>query len=66
MKPKKGNQPLMTIQEVADFLKVHKETVRRWYRKEGLKGLKHGRTLRFLKEDVLEFLTLKQTVKRKA
>ena len=66
MKSKNNNQPLMTIQEAADFLKIHKETVRRWFRKEGLKGLKHGRTLRFRKEDLLDFLTQKETVKRKA
>lgn len=49
-------QPLFTLEDAASFLKVHPETVRRWYLKEGLKGYKKGRTLRFRQEDLLEFL----------
>ena len=50
---------LLTLKEAAKFLKVHPETIRRWYLRKGLVGLKHGRTLRFSKDDLIEFLKVK-------
>jgi excisionase family DNA binding protein len=50
---------LLTLKEAAEFIKVHPETIRRWYLKQGLKGYKKGKTLRFIKEDLLAFLEKK-------
>ncbi|MDP2671749.1 MAG: helix-turn-helix domain-containing protein [bacterium] len=47
----------LTLREAATMLGVHYETLRRWWLKKGLKGYKHGRTLRFKKDDLLEFMS---------
>jgi excisionase family DNA binding protein len=55
-----SSEPLLTLNEAASFLKVHPETIRRWFLKKGLKGLKFGRTLRFRKEDLIAHLSKKK------
>ena len=52
----KGDDELLTIKEAAKYVKVHKETIRRWYLREGLPGLKRGKTLRFTRGDLVNFL----------
>ncbi len=52
------NNEVLTSGEVADLLKVHLSSVRRWSRNGKLKGyrLGGGGDWRFLRKDVLAFL----------
>lgn len=47
---------LMTVEEVATYLKVHPEVVRRWLREKKLPGLKVGKEWRIAKEDLDKYL----------
>ena len=47
---------LMTVEQVAGFLQVCKETVRRYHRNGDLQCIKMGRSLRFTKEHLDEFI----------
>ncbi len=54
----RGNNEVLTSAEVADLLKVHLSSVRRWSRTGKLKGYRLGKggDWRFLRRDVLAFL----------
>jgi excisionase family DNA binding protein len=54
------DETLLTVAEVAELLKVHKETVLRHARAGNLKSYKIGRALRFTKQQVTEFLKPQQ------
>jgi excisionase family DNA binding protein len=45
-----------TLQELAEFLRVSKDTIRRLMREDSLKGFKLGKDWRFEKEEVIKFL----------
>ena len=49
---------LLTSNDVADFLRVHLSSVRRWTRKGKLKGYRLGRRgdWRYMRQDVIDFL----------
>ena len=49
---------LMTVSEVADFLHIHQNTVRRWSNRGILKSIPIGRRgdRRFIKEDIINLL----------
>ncbi|MDD1778284.1 MAG: helix-turn-helix domain-containing protein [Candidatus Helarchaeota archaeon] len=55
---KKSNDIIMTTEEVAEFLKVHLSSVRRWSREGKLKGYRLGGSgdWRFTRDDVITFL----------
>lgn len=46
---------LLKVEEVAAYLKMNPEVVRRWFREKRLPGLKIGKEWRIAKED-LDFL----------
>ena len=43
----------MTLDEVAQFLKIHKNTLRRWIREGRIQGHKIGRKWTFLKSEII-------------
>lgn len=49
----------MTVQEVAERLKVSENTVRRWIREGELKALKAGKSYRITEEQLQKFLEKK-------
>ncbi|GHJ35471.1 helix-turn-helix domain-containing protein [Streptomyces sp. TS71-3] len=51
-----GSNRLLTVQEVADWLRVSEVTVRNKYRTWGIKPQKVGRLLRFRERDILTYL----------
>jgi excisionase family DNA binding protein len=58
MKRKSNNKAIMTCDEVAEFLRVHRSSVRRWSRSGKLKAYKVGGRgdWRYRHQDVLAFL----------
>ena len=50
------DEALLTVDQVADFLQVCKETVRRYVRNGDLKCAKLGRQFRFSKEHLEDFI----------
>ena len=58
MKSKKSIEELLTIQETADILKVHVETLRRWDRSGKLKAVKINERgdRRYRKEDIKKLI----------
>lgn len=51
-----NKEPLLTISQVASFLQVAEETVRRYVRSGNLKHIKLGRQIRFKSEHINDFL----------
>ena len=51
-------QPMLTVREVASFLHIHANTVRRWAKRGVLKSYSVGpqHSLRFNQQDILAFL----------
>jgi len=52
---------LLTVAEAAEFLKCTKVSIHVWKRDKGLKFHKIGRSTRFKKSELLEFLTRRKT-----
>lgn len=50
------NVKLMTVDQLAEFLQVSTETIRRYTRSGRLKCIKVGHQIRFTKEQIDEFL----------
>ncbi len=53
--------PFMTIQEVADLLKVSNATVRSWIKSEELRAIKLEREFRIAKIDLQRFVDARAT-----
>jgi excisionase family DNA binding protein len=53
-------EPLLTIREVAAFLKVNERTVRRWVVREGLPCIHLGTRLRFSQRNVLRWVSARE------
>jgi excisionase family DNA binding protein len=53
--------PFMTIQEVADLLKVSNPTVRSWIKNKELRAVKLEREFRIAKIDLQRFIDLRVT-----
>ncbi|UEM06953.1 helix-turn-helix domain-containing protein (plasmid) [Skermanella rosea] len=49
-------RPLMTVQEVADLLKISDDTVREWIHDRSLRAIKFGREWRIVARDLESFL----------
>jgi excisionase family DNA binding protein len=47
---------LLDVEEVAAYLKIHPEVVRRWLREKRLPGIKIGKEWRVAKEDLDRYL----------
>lgn len=58
--------PFMTIQEVADLLKVSSATVRTWIKNEELRAVKLEREFRIAKIDLQYFVDARATIKPSA
>lgn len=43
---------LMTVSQVAEYLRIHPEVIRRWLREKKLPGYKVGKEWRVAKEDI--------------
>ena len=54
--------PLMTIQDVAELLKVSKATVRSWIKNEELRAIKLEREFRIAKVDLQRFVEARVTM----
>ena len=54
--------PFMTIQEVADLLKVSSATVRSWIKNEELRAVKLEREFRIAKVDLQSFIESRVTI----
>jgi excisionase family DNA binding protein len=50
------NNTWLTLQDIADELKVHVETVREWIRNKQLVAYKFGRDYRVKREDFEQFV----------
>ena len=50
------NDRLLTVRELAEYLRVNPFTVYRWIAKNRIPHLRVGRTLRFRLEDIDEFM----------
>jgi excisionase family DNA binding protein len=51
-----GVNRLLTVEEVAEWLRVSETTVRKKYRRWGIKPQKVGRLLRFREHDIANYL----------
>jgi excisionase family DNA binding protein len=49
-------QPLMTVHETAEHLKVKESTIRAWIRQEKLRAIKFGREWRIAVRDLERFI----------
>lgn len=56
--------PFMTIQEVADLLKVSSATVRSWIKNEELRAVKLEREFRIAKVDLQSFIESRMTINK--
>lgn len=46
----------MTVEQLAEFLKVARSTIYLWQKEKGLPHVKVGGTTRYIKDDVLRWL----------
>lgn len=45
-------EPLMTVEEVADYIKFEPSTIRQWVKARSIPHLKVGRSTRFRRQDI--------------
>ena len=57
MKTIKNNSQIMTVEEVAEFLKLSKITIYKLVKKEQLPGFRVGNSWRFRKDKILEIIS---------
>ncbi len=50
------SRPMMTVHEVADFLRVKEATVRKWINQKSLRAVRFGREWRVAPRDLEEFV----------
>jgi excisionase family DNA binding protein len=50
------SDPLLTVREVADLLKVSEDTVREWIHNKSLRAIKFGREWRVVVRDLESYL----------
>lgn len=50
------SRPLMTVQEVAEFLRVTEVTVRKWINQKSLRAVRFGREWRVAPRDLEAFI----------
>lgn len=51
-----SHNPLMTVKQVAAYLNMNEKTIYEWALKGRIPGIKMGRTWRFRREDLEEWL----------
>ncbi len=59
-KETKDKEEFLTVQEAADFLKVSLVSIHNWKREKGLPFYRLGRSIRFKKNELIEFARLKK------
>ena len=47
---------LLSLKEVAEYMKVHEVTVRRWVKENRIKSLRVGKLIRFREQDVEDWM----------
>ena len=57
MKPTRNNSQIMTVEEVAEFLKLSKITIYKLVKKGQLPGFRVGNSWRFRKDKILEIIS---------
>lgn len=57
MKPLKNDSQIMTVEEVAEFLKLSKITIYKLVKKGQLPGFRVGNSWRFRKDKILEIIS---------
>lgn len=57
MKPTRNNSQIMTVEEVAEFLKLSKITIYKLVKKGHLPGFRVGNSWRFRKDKILEIIS---------
>ncbi|UCE02545.1 MAG: helix-turn-helix domain-containing protein [Candidatus Latescibacterota bacterium] len=55
-----GKQRLLTVSEVAQFLGVHAKTVYVWARRGLLPCIRLGRSIRFVPDDILRWISARK------
>ena len=58
--PQASHGRLLTLREVADYLRVNERTVRRWVVEEGLPCIHLGTRLRFSQRNVLRWVSARE------
>ncbi len=53
---------LLTVEEVAAYLKINPEVIRRWLREDKLPGVKVGKEWRVSKEDIDDMIINKREI----
>ena len=53
-------EPLLTVREVADLLRVAEKTVRRWVAQRRLPCVRLGRAIRFARGDVFRWVSARK------
>ncbi|MEM8987154.1 MAG: helix-turn-helix domain-containing protein [Pseudomonadota bacterium] len=56
------NEPLITVREAAERLRVRESTVRSWIRAKELRAIKFGREWRITGPDLMRFLNERANV----
>ena len=57
---------ILTVQDLKEFLNISEATIYKWKRERGLPHIKIGRTLRFNKDRILEWLEQHETGNKSA
>lgn len=60
-----SDEQLLTVEQVANLMQVHVETVRVWIRRGDLVAINIGNEYRIARSDLNEFIEKRKTDKRK-